>query len=324
MKEIYITSGAMEGIATAIMTLVNAGDEVILLAPCFSSHIEQVHLAGGTPVFVHLIENEGWRLDPERVRQKVTKRTKAILIVQPGNPHGGLFGEEELRAVGEICRENNIMIMCDDPYSWLVYDKNDKYFSLWMVPELKHNVISCHSFSKEFAMSGFRVGFVYTEASILNHMLKIHDAFTVCASHPSQIAAIAALEGPKDCVSEFVEEYRARRALIGVYLDQLSGLFHYQPCQGAYYIFAAIVPDISSYELAMKILKETHVIMVPGAAFGEGGEGHMRLSFTSPRDEIKEGMERVLKWWGVTELNPANGQPKGSKAGSPGRRSQEK
>lgn len=294
-REIYITAGAMEAISTAVLTVVDPGDEVILFSPAFSSHIEQVMLASGKPVFVPLIEDEGWKLDVPAVKRAITDKTKAMIITNPANPTGAVFPEEDLRELADFAIRNNIIVITDEPYDFLVYDDN-KFFSLSSIKELKENRISCFSLSKEYAMTGFRIGYVYAEEGFINQMLKIHDAVNVCAAAPSQYAAIAALEGQQDCVQEFVSAFAERRDLICSYLDKMPDLFSYQKPQGAYYIFPKIIPKADSYEFCIRLLKEARVIVVPGAAFGPGGEGHVRFSYTGSEEEIKEGMERIIMW----------------------------
>ena len=167
LKEIYVTTGAMEAVGTAIMTITDPGDEIILPSPAFSSHIQQIYLAGGKPVFAKLIEEENWRLDVKAVEAKITPKTKGIVITTPSNPTGAVFSEKDLRALGKLALEKDIIVIADDPYAFLVYDDN-RYFSLTHIPELKENRISCYSFSKEFAMSGLRIGYVYADEGICN------------------------------------------------------------------------------------------------------------------------------------------------------------
>jgi len=157
----------MEAVSTAIMTITNPGDEIILLSPAFTSHIEQIYLADGIPKYAKLIEQENWRIDIEEVKKQISSKTKGIVITTPANPTGSVFKEEDLRAIGKLVLENDLIVITDDPYHFLVYDGN-KYFSLWQVPELKKNRISCFTFSKEFALSGFRIGYVYADEGFCN------------------------------------------------------------------------------------------------------------------------------------------------------------
>lgn len=295
-REIYITSGAMEAISSAVMTVVDPGDEVILPSPCFPSHIEQITLAGGKPVFVPLIEEEGWRLDIDVFQKVVTPKTKAMIITNPTNPTGTLFSEKEQRELARFALKNDIIVITDEPYDFLVYDGR-AFFSLTNIPELKENRISCFSFSKEYAITGFRVGYVYAEEGFINQMLKVHDAVAVCASSVSQYGAMSALTGSQECVNEFASNFAKRRDLICSWFDKMPDLFSYQKPQGAYYIFPKVIPPIDSFEFCIKLLKEAKVILIPGEAFGPTGTGHVRFSYACSEEDIERGMRRIAEWW---------------------------
>ena len=295
-KEIYITVGAMEGVATAILTVTDPGDEVILLSPCFPSHIVQITLAAGVPIHVPLNEENGWRLNIEELRARITSKTKAIILSSPNNPTGTVFTESDVRAIAELAQLHDFWIITDEPYDFLLYD-NKQLFTALHMEELKDRLIAVFSFSKEYAMSGFRLGYVYSSEGAINQMLKIHDAFSVTASTISQYAAIEALQGSQNSVLFFREEYSKRRNLVCKRLDRLGSLFKYHKPQGAYYIFPKILIDIDDYEFALQILKETHVAVVPGSAFGPAGKGHIRICFSMTEDEINKAFDRLDRWW---------------------------
>jgi aminotransferase len=280
-----------------VLTVVNPGDEVLVTSPCFSSHIEQITLAGGVPVFVPLLEDEGWKLDIDGFEKAITKKTKAMIITNPSNPVGAVFPKAGQLKLAELAIAHDIIVITDEPYDFLVYDDNE-FYSLTNIAELKNQRISCFSLSKEYAMTGFRIGYVYAEEGFVNQMLKVHDAIAVCASGPSQYAGIEALMGPQTCVDEFREEFAKRRDLICSYFDEMPDLFSYQKPQGAYYIFPKVVPRVESYEFCIKLLKEARVVLVPGDAFGPTGKGHVRFSYACSQENISEGMKRIIKWWG--------------------------
>jgi len=301
--ELFISCGAMEALAAGLATVVERGDEVLLPSPNYSSHIEQILFAEGIPVFVPLIEEEGWKLDIRGFEQAVTKKTKAILICHPMNPTGSVFSPEDLTALAEIAVERNLFIITDEAYDFLVYDGLSQ-FSLSSIPELKKNIMACYSFSKTYCMTGWRVGYMYAPARLIDQVLKVHDAFAICAPTISQYAALAALgatngkdgEGDK-FIRHLVETLDSRRKTTCERLNRLSHLFAYQKPRGAYYVFPRIIPDgMGSVELALKLLYEAKVITVPGNGFGPTGEGHIRLSFGATEKEILEAFDRIESW----------------------------
>ncbi len=270
--EICITVGAMEGLCAAMLTLVDSGDEVLLPSPNYASHIEQVLLAEGRPVFFPL-QPQDWRLDLEALREKISPRTKALVLCHPHNPTGAVFPEEVLRAVGEMALEHGFFVICDETYDFLTYDGRP-FFSLLAVPELRRQVIGVFSFSKKYAMTGWRVGAVTADREILDHMMKVHDAAAICAPTPSQVAALAALEGPQNCVARFREILQSRRDRVCSWLDRMAPYVSYVKPQGAYYVMVKTPPDFGdSMTVALRLLQEARVITIPGAAFGPGGEG---------------------------------------------------
>ncbi len=295
-KEICITVGAMEGLAAGILTVVERGDEVILPSPNYASHIEQVLLAEGVPVFVPLLES-GWQLDVEGIRRAITPRTKALLVCNPHNPTGANFSERDLRALAALAIEHNLFIISDETYDFLLYD-GLPHFSLTSLPGLEDRIIAAFSFSKKYAMTGWRVGVVYASEGILDQIMKVHDAVAICAPSLSQHAALAAIEGPRDCVDEIRKALSERRDLICERLERLEEHFDFVKPRGAYYLMARYkgADGVSSMSYALKMLHEARVITIPGAAFGPTGEGHVRMSFGGMESEINEAMDRIERW----------------------------
>jgi aminotransferase len=297
-KEIIITAGGMQALMMAWMTVIEPGDEVLIASPGFSSHYEQVYLAGGVPVAVPLVEEQGWGVDIDAYRRAVTENTKALVLVNPANPTGSVVGEGELRSIAELVLEHDLFVITDDPYEVYVYDDLD-LFHLLSIPEIRKNVIVCASFSKEFAMTGWRVGWILAEEGITNQMLKVQDSFVICAPTISQVASLIALEESYDPTLQMVEEMKHRREIICARLDRLSDLFSYQRPQGAYYIFPKILPEEmqNSVDFSVRLLRESGVVTVPGSAFGPTGEGHIRMSYCFTREEINEAFDRIETWW---------------------------
>lgn len=295
-KEICITKGAIGGLFCAISAVVEREDEVMLLAPAYESHFVQVQFAEGEPVFVPLIEKESWKPDIEKIKSAITKKTKAIIICDPANPTGAIFEEQDLRKIAELAIQNDLFLITDETYDFLVYD-GKPHFSLVSLPEVQDRIIACFSFSKKYALTGFRVGFVYAKEDILKQILKIHDESTICAPTISQYAALFALKGPQDYVENFKKEFAKRRELICQRLDRLPELFEYQKPMGAYYILPKIKIPLKSKDFSLKLLYEAGVITIPGVAFGPAGEGHVRMSFAGEEKNINEAFDRIEKWW---------------------------
>ncbi len=296
--EMMVTAGGMHALMMTWLTILEPGDEVLLTSPGFSSHYEQITLAGGVPVGVPLVEEEGWRFDVEAFRGALTPRTRAVVIVNPSNPTGTVYPEGELRSLAELAMERDLFVVTDDPYETYVYD-GLKAFSLQTIPELRSRTISCFSFSKEFAMTGWRVGWIVAQEGIVNQLLKVQDSFIICAPTISQRAAQIALEGSYEPTLAMVAELRERRELICRRLDRLSDLFSYQKPQGAYYIFPRVLPPqfANSVDFCVRLLKETGVVAVPGSAFGPSGESHVRMSYCFTPESMEEAFDRIESWW---------------------------
>lgn len=293
-REVAITVGGMEGLLCAMLTLVGPGDEVIVPEPFYPSHVEQILLSEGTPVFAPL-RRADWSLDPDAVEAAISPRTKAIIISSPHNPTGAVWAKADLLRVAELAIRHNIFVICDDTYDALTYD-GEPAFSLASLPELRHLLVGVFSFSKRFALTGWRVGFVWAREPLLNQMLKIHDAAAICAPTPAQIAALASLTGPQDVFQAMRAELEKRRNLICARLTGMDRFSHVRP-KGAFYVMAkASLPVADSRELAIRLIREAHVITIPGGAFGPGGEGHVRLSFGGDEAEINEACDRLAAW----------------------------
>jgi aminotransferase len=291
--EIMITNGAMEGIFCAVMTLVNKDDEVLMFTPGFSSHIEQVMLAGGKPVFSDLKEKD-WGIDFEDLNSKITKKTKLIIVSNPNNPTGTVYRKEDILRLAEIAKENDLFVIADDPYNFLVYE--GEYVSISSIPGMKERTVSCFSFSKEYAMTGYRLGYVVSSQEILNQMMKVHDACSICAPVISQHAGIIALDSgssASDCVKDALSK---NREIIIKGLKEIKGINFVVP-NGAYYVLIKYDKKQDSVDMALDILKKVQVETVPGSAFGPSGEGHLRLSFGGRPEQIKEGLRRLKRYF---------------------------
>ncbi len=294
VSQILVTVGAIEGLAAAVMALIDPGDEVILPSPTYSTHIRQVVIASGKPVLVPLIEEKGFCWDFDNLRKAITQKTKAIMYCSPNNPTGTVFSEEELRKLADIALEKNLMIITDEAYEYFTYD-GQKHFSIASIPEMRKNVISCYTFTKTYAMTGWRIGYLHADEELIPQIKKAHIPLAICAPVVSQYAALAALKGSQDCVKKFRNHYLTTRNLMCDRLDRLDSVFSYVKPGGSYLMFPKILLEEgkNSITFCKKLLKEAKVSSTPGIAFGPTGESHLRLSFCVPEETINKAFDRM-------------------------------
>ena len=298
ISQLLVTIGAIEGLAASVMAVVDPGDEVILPTPTYSTHITQVKLASGVPVLVPLIEENDFELDIDAIEKAITPKTKAIMFCSPSNPTGTVFSEQKLRKLGKLALKNNITIITDEAYEYFVFD-NNKHFSLASVPELKKHVISNYTFTKTYAMTGWRIGYLHADEEMLNQIKKAHIPFAICATVASQYAAIAALKGGNECINKFNNEYLLARNLMCERLDNLNSVFDYVKPQGSYLMFPKIKIDEGndSFQFSKDLLANAKVSTTPGVAFGPTGENHVRMSFCVPQDMVNKAFDRMDKYF---------------------------
>ena len=294
VPELMITVGAIEGLAAAVMAAIDPGDEVILPTPTYSTHIRQVLLASGRPVMVPLVEEKGFAWDIEAVRNAVTPRTRAILYCSPNNPTGTVFSEEEIRKLASIALKNNLVVITDEAYEYFTFD-GARHFSMASIPEMKGHVISTYTFTKTYAMTGWRIGYLHASQDLINQIAKAHIPFAICAPVVSQYAALAALRGSQDCVGNFKDHYCKMRNLMCERLDRLQTIFSYHKPEGTYLMVPKILIDEGRDSVAFckRLLKEGRVSTTPGIAFGPTGEGHLRLSFCVNEEMINKAFDRM-------------------------------
>lgn len=294
ISQLLVTVGAIEGLAASVMAVIDPGDEVILPTPTYSTHIQQVVLASGKPVLVPLIEEDVFSLDINGIKKAINPKTKAILYCNPNNPTGSVFPEKQLRDLAKIALEHNLMVITDEAYEYFVFDDHH-HFCVASIPEMKKNVISCFTFTKTYAMTGWRIGYLHADEEIISQVKKVHIPFSICAPVVSQYAALAALKGSQDCVLEFKKHYLKARNMMCQRLDNLNSIFEYQKPGGSYLMFPKILLDEGkdSSAFCKKLLKEAKVSTTPGIAFGPTGEGHLRLSFCVSEDEINKAFDRM-------------------------------
>jgi aminotransferase len=294
IAQVLVTVGAIEGLAAAVMAVVDPGDEVILPTPTYSTHIRQVLIASGKPILVPAIEEEGFVLDIPAIRRAVTSRTKAIMYCSPSNPTGTVFSEQQLRELADLALEHDLTIITDEAYEYFTYDGHE-HFSIASIPEMRKHAVSCFTFTKTYAMTGWRVGYLHTDEELIQQITKAHIPFAICAPVVSQYGALAALQGSQDCVMEFRDHYRSARDLMCERLEGMGLVFAYQRPHGSYLMFPRILTEDGrdSASFCKRLLKEAKVSTTPGIAFGPTGEQHLRLSFCISEQEINKAFDRM-------------------------------
>lgn len=293
-KEIIVTVGGSEGIDLAFRAMLNPGDEVIIPEPCYVSYVPCVTLADGVPVTVNLKEENDFKLTKEQLLSAITPRTKILVLAFPNNPTGAVMTKEELEEIAEVVKEKDIFVVSDEIYAELSYG-NTRHCSIASIDGMKERTIVINGFSKAHAMTGWRLGYACGAEVIIKQMLKIHQFAIMCAPTNSQYAAVEALRECDDAVEEMRNEYDRRRRFM---LSKLRGmgLKVFEP-YGAFYIFPNIAEfGLTSDEFATRFLTEERVAVVPGTAFGDCGEGFLRMSYASSLSNLKTAMERLEKF----------------------------
>jgi aminotransferase len=291
-KEIIVTAGTIQGITATILAITEPGDEVIIPEPTYTSYREVIHLAGCTPVFVPLDESRGWSFELERFEQAITPKTRAIFFCNPNNPTGTIYSREQQLALAELAEKHDLFLISDEVYKDFIYD-DEPIFSLAELPQYRERLIRIYGFSKAYAMTGWRVGYVQSSERISREILKVHDSLVTCAPVISQYAAMGALEMGETDLRAFNREYVSRRQLMCQRLDALASVFSYVYPRSSYYVFPKIkIPHTSAWDFALELLENTHVAVVPGQAFGPNGEGHIRLSFGRSQEDIASAFDR--------------------------------
>lgn len=293
-RELLTTVGAVEGLMASVLAVIDPGDEVILPTPTYSTHITQVRLASGKPVLVPLQEDKGFKLDLDRIKDAITDKTKAIMYCTPSNPTGTVFEEDELRELAKLALENDLMVITDEAYEYFTFD-GTKHFSIASIPEMKNNVITNYTFTKTYAMTGWRTGYLHSSEQNITQVKKAHIPLSICAPVASQYAAIAALEGSQDCIEKFRLGYLKSRDLMCERLDRLDSHFQYVKPTGSYLMFPKVLGQQGEDSLTFckKLLDEAKVSTTPGVAFGPTGEGHVRMSFCVPEDMVNKAFDRM-------------------------------
>ena len=291
--EVIVTVGASSAIDIAMRTILDPGDEVIVVEPCFVSYVPTVELAGGTAVTVQALQENDFKILPEQLEAVTTERTKAIMICSPNNPTGTMLSKADLEGIATYAIKHDLLVISDEIYAELAYDEN--YTSFAAINDMRERTILINGFSKGFAMTGWRLGFVCAPQEISEAMLKVFQYQLMCASTMAQYAAIEALRNGRPEVDMMVKSYRRRRNFIVESFNEM-GLSCHNP-GGAFYAFPSIKSTgLSSQEFAEQLLQQEKVAVVPGDVFGESGEGHIRCSYASSLENLQEAVTRIKRF----------------------------
>ncbi len=291
--EIVITVGGSEALYLAATAFVNPGDEVIIPTPCFVSYQAQVHLAGGVPVEVPSRMENNFEVDPRDVEAVITPRTKAILLGYPSNPTGAVARMETLMEIARLAEKHNLVVFSDEIYDRLVYGVQHVCFPA--LPGMWKRTILLGGFSKDYAMTGWRIGYAAAPADLIKGLLRVHQYTVMCASTTAQVAATQGLLHGEEHVQRMVAEYDRRRRLIVDGFNQI-GLPTFEP-RGAFYAFPKVSgTGLDDETFANRLLQEEQVAAIPGSGFGAGGAGHLRCSYATAYDRIEEALRRIERF----------------------------
>lgn len=289
--EIMITVGGSEGIDAAIRALVCPGDEVIIPQPSYVCYEPLVRLAGGTPVILETTARFDFKVTPEMLRSVLSPRTKLLILPYPCNPTGAVMEQGDLEALADVLRGTDVVVLSDEIYAELTFGGKD-HASIAAIPDMKERTVVVNGFSKAFSMTGWRLGYACAPMPIMKQMVKIHQFAIMCAPTTSQFAAVEALRNGDEAVAAMKEEYDMRRRLIVKGFNDL-GLSCREP-KGAFYAFPCIESTgMTSEEFCEKLLYAEKVAVVPGTAFGQGGEGYIRASYCYSTEHISEALRRI-------------------------------
>ena len=290
LTETLVTVGGSEGIDLALRCMLNPGDEVIIPTPCYVSYEPCTVMADGVPVILPLKNENQFRLTPEELEGAITEKTKILILAFPNNPTGAIMEKEDLEAIAPIIEKHDLFVISDEIYSELSY--KSKHVSICSIPGMRERTIIINGFSKAYAMTGWRLGYALGPEAIIKQMIKLHQFAIMCAPTTSQYAAIEALKNGDDDVAEMTEAYNQRRRYLMNEFKEMK-LPCFEPF-GAFYVFPCIKEfGMTSEEFALKFLEEEKVAVVPGTAFGDCGEGFLRISYAYSIEDLKVAIGRL-------------------------------
>lgn len=288
---VVVTTGGQEGLFLLVQTILDPGDEIIVPDPRYTSYDVAIQMAGGVMVSVPTVEADGFDLHPRDVEKAITPRTKAILLVSPGNPTAGTITPTNLVGIAELARQHDLLVISDEIYEKLLYD-GAEHLSIGSLPGMAERTITLNGFSKAYCMTGWRIGYLAGPPSIMRRVRELKALCSAAAPIVSQRAGIAALTGPQDAVEEYRLIYEGRRRIMLDALDRMG--FTYGEPRGAFYIWVnASSVGMDSIDLSYKLLEEANVLAFPGTGFGEQWVDYMRIAYLAPEDELTEALTRM-------------------------------
>lgn len=300
MREILCTAGSIEGITASLLASAQPGDEVILPSPTYTSYLGGIAMARCFPRYVALDEENNFDFQIEAIARAITKRTKVILYCNPNNPTGTIYSEANTRALMDLAEKHNLTVIVDEVYKDFYYG-DGVHFSPAQLPNAMERLIRVCSFSKAYAMTGWRIGFLFANPDYMRRIVKFHDAMVTCAPVVSQYAGIAALRYGAPYLAEYAEGYRQRRDMAIRALDQMSHIFDYQTPRATYFVFPRVKDSVplsrDVHKLAYDMLHRTRVAVVPGDAFGPTGQSHLRINYGRDLDVLRDGMDRIAEYF---------------------------
>jgi len=293
LKEIMVTVGGSEAIDMALRCMLNPGDEVIIPEPCYVSYVPCTKMADGVPVIINLKNENRFRLTAEELLEAITDKTKVLILAFPNNPTGAIMEKEDLEKIAKVVIEKDLYVISDEIYSELTF--TGKHVSIASLPGMRERTIMINGFSKAYAMTGWRLGYACGPELILKQMIKLHQFAIMCAPTTSQYAAVEALRNGEDDVNMMREAYNQRRRYL-LHAFEEMGLPCFEP-GGAFYVFPCIKEfGMTSEEFALRFLQEEKVAVVPGTAFGDCGEGFLRISYAYSLEDLKVAIERLARF----------------------------
>ncbi len=290
--EVIVTVGTNQAVAITMLALIDPGDEVLIPDPIWLHYFYCVQMAGGIPVHVPLYAENRFQIDPADLRRAITPRTKLIVVNSPHNPTGAVLGKSVLEEIARIAIEHDLLVLSDEIYEKIIYD-DAVHHSIASFPNMADRTITVNGFSKTYSMTGWRIGYAAGRKNLLDALIRVHQYSATSATSFAQVGALAAYRGPQDCVQQMVAEFDRRRQLVVNVLAQIPGVDLVAPL-GAFYAFPSIKRSGKhSEELALQLLHNAGVAVVPGSAFGEYGEGYLRLAFANSYGNIQSAMQRI-------------------------------
>ena len=291
-KEIIVTVGGNEAVLITMMGLLDPGDEVLIPDPCWLNYFYCVRMAGANPISVPALQEHDFVPQLEDFRSRITSKTRMIVINTPNNPTGAVFDAQALEQLAQLAKEKDLYVLSDEIYEKMVYD-GSRHISIGSLPDMKKRTITVNGFSKNYSMTGWRLGSVAADSEVISALVRIHQYATICATSFAQYGAVAALTGPQTEIENMINEFDRRRMLVYNALKEMPGIDVVKPL-GAFYIFPSIKETgKSSQEMTLYLLEEAKIAVVPGHVFGDYGEGFIRLSYANSYENLEKAMESM-------------------------------